>query len=49
MSEKSDRKPHSRDDLSELTRLLHNVKKNVTRITNMLLSDPACILWRTQW
>ena len=43
MSEKSDRKPHSRDDLSELTRLLHNVKKNVTRITNMLLSDLACI------
>ncbi len=39
----SDKKPHVRNDLSELTRLLYIVKRNTTRITNTLLSDLACV------
>ncbi len=43
ISEKPDKKPHLRDGVSELTRLLQIVKRNVTRITNMILSDLACV------
>lgn len=38
-----ERKPHIRADESELTRLLESVKKNVTRITNIISSDLACV------
>jgi hypothetical protein len=43
ISAKSNKKPHSRNDLSDLTRLLQSVKRNMTRITNIMLSDLACI------
>ncbi len=43
ISEFPDRRPHSRDDTSELTRLLQSVKKNVARIMNLISSDLACI------
>ena len=37
------KKPHIRDPLSELTRLLEIIKKNTTRITNVITSDLAAI------
>ena len=36
-----ERKPHVRDDISIVTRLLESVKKNVTRISNMMSADLA--------
>ena len=36
-----ERKPHVRDSVSSLTRLLESVKKNVTRISNMMSADLA--------
>lgn len=37
------KRPHVRDPISELTRLLEVIKKNTTRITNVIASDLAVI------
>lgn len=39
----SEKRPHIRGDESGLTRLLDSVRRNVTRIVNIISSDLACI------
>lgn len=35
--------PHVRDDVSSITRLLQSVKKNITRVGNLISADLACV------
>ena len=38
-----ERRPHVRDSVSSLTRLLESVKKNITRVGNLISADLACV------